>query len=70
MKGVEAMPRVTNFNKSEYDVAYHKKHYKNISVVLKLDEAAALDKAVERAGVKRSAYIKSAILEKIEKESE
>ena len=64
------MPKVTNFNKAEYDATYHKKHYKNISVVLKLDEAAALDKAVEHAGVKRSAYIKAAILEKIERESE
>lgn len=63
------MPKINKgFNQAEYNAEYHKKHYKNISVVLKLDEAAALDEAVKLAGVKRSAYIKSAILEKIERE--
>lgn len=64
------MPKVNNgFNKSEYDQAYHKRNYKNVSIVFKHGEADALDKAAEASGLTRSAYIKQAVAEKIDRDS-
>lgn len=64
------MPKVNNgFNKAEYDQAYHKKNYKNVSIVFKHEESDILDKAVEASGLTKSAYIKQAVFEKIDRDS-
>lgn len=63
------MPKTNNkFNKSEYDQAYHKKNYKNVSIVFKHDEAEQVEEAAKRAGLTKSAYIKAAVFEKMERE--
>lgn len=63
------MPKVKkDFDKAAYDAAYHKANYKNVSVVFKLDEGEALEAAAAAAGVTKSAYIKQAVFEKIERE--
>lgn len=63
------MPKVnTGFNKALYDQEYHKKNYKNVSIVFKHEEAEALDKAAKAAGLTRSMYIKLAVAEKITNE--
>ena len=64
------MPKINNgFNKAEYDQAYHKKNYKNVSVVFKLGEAEELEQAAEASGLTKSAYIKQAVFEKIDRDS-
>lgn len=62
------MPKVnTGFNKAEYDQQYHKKNYKNVSVVFKHEEAEQLEEAAAKLGMSKSAYIKEAVKEKIER---
>lgn len=64
------MPKVTKeFDKAAYDREYHKKNYKNISIVMKLDAAEKLESAAKKAGVTKSAFINVAIDEKIERDS-
>lgn len=63
------MPKVnTGFNKALYDQEYHKKNYKNVSVVFKHEEAEALERAAAALGLTKSAYIKQAVNEKIERD--
>lgn len=63
------MPRVNNgFNKSEYDQAYIREHYKKITSVFTKEEAEQVEAAADRAGLTKSAYIKAAVFEKIERE--
>ena len=63
------MPKVNNgFNKSEYDQEYNKRNYQNVSVVFKHNEADILEQAAEASGLTRSAYIKQAVFEKIDRD--
>ena len=65
------MPKVNHgFNKSEYDQAYIREHYKKITSVFTKEEAAKVETAAAAAGISKSQYIKQAVLEKIERESE
>ena len=63
------MPKVTkDFDKAAYDKAYHKKHYKQSTVVFTIDEANRVETAAKSAGMTKSAFIKSAVLEKLERD--
>lgn len=65
------MPRINNnFNQSAYNQKYVNDHYKKITAVFKFDEAAELEAAANNSGMTKSQYIKTAVLEKIERESE
>lgn len=69
MKGAETMPKVNKeFDKAAYDKAYHKKHYKQSTVVFTIDEAERVEAAAAASGMSKSQYIKSAVFEKIERE--
>lgn len=63
------MPKVSkDFDKAAYDKAYHKKHYKQSTVVFTIEEAERVEAAAASAGVSKSQYIKSAVFEKMERE--
>lgn len=63
------MPKINNgFNKAEYDQAYTKEHYKKITSVFTKAEAEEVEAAAKRAGLTKSAYIKTAVFEKIERD--
>ena len=60
--------RDRSFDKAAYDKNYHKTNYKQLAVVFTKAEAAEVEQAAQRAGISKSAYMKAAILEKIERE--
>ncbi len=63
------MPKVNNnFNKSEYDQHYVKTHYKKFTSVFTIEEAGQVEAAAKSAGMTKSAFIKSAVLEKLERD--
>lgn len=63
------MPKVIKeFDKSEYDKAFQREHYKKLTAAFTKEEAAKVEAAADRAGVTKSAYIKKAVFEKIERE--
>ena len=69
MKGGEPMPKVNNnFNKAEYDQQYIKTHYKKFTSVFTIEEADQVEAAAKAAGMTKSAFIKSAVLEKLERD--
>lgn len=62
------MPKVNHeFNQSEYNRQYEKKHYYRLNVVLPKEYREIIDEAVKKSGLSKNAFIKSAILEKIER---
>lgn len=61
------MPKIEKtFNKAEYDKQFQKEHYYRLNVVLPKELRAIIDAAVKQAGVSKNAFIKQAIMEKIE----
>lgn len=63
------MPKIEKtFNKSEYDKQFQKDNYYRLNVVLPKDLRTVIDEAVSRSGMSKNAYIKSAIMEKIERD--
>lgn len=64
------MPKVTKeFNKAEYDKQFQREHYKKITAAFTKAEAGELERAAEAVGLTRSAYIKQAVAEKIDRDS-
>lgn len=62
------MPKVTKeFDQVEYNRKYEKDHYYRLNVVLPKEMRPVIDAAVKSAGVSKNAFIKAAILEKIER---
>lgn len=67
-KGGDLMPKVNNnFNKAEYDQNYVKTHYKKFTSVFTIEEADHVEAAAKAAGMTKSAFIKNAVLEKLER---
>lgn len=65
------MPKTTkNFNKAEYDKQFQKEKYYRLNVVLPKDMRAVIDGVVAKSGKSKNAFIREAIEEKIERESE
>lgn len=65
------MPKIEKtFNKAEYDKKYHKEKYKQLAAVFTKEEAARVEAAAAAASVSKSQFIKSATLEKIDRESD
>ena len=65
------MPKVTkDFDRLKYNREYSKENYYRLNIVLPKEMRSVIDEAVSRSGKSKNAYIKSAILEKIERESE
>ena len=63
------MPKVNNnFNQAEYVQKYHREHYKKLTAAFTKEEAARVEEAAASAGVSKSQYIKTATLEKVERE--
>lgn len=63
------MPKLEKqFNQAAYTKAYHKEHYKKITAAFTIEEAEKVDAAAQSAGLSKSAFIKSAVMEKIEKD--
>lgn len=61
------MPKVSKFNKSEYDQAYHKAKYKNLAAAFTKEEAERVEAAAAAAGMTKSAFIKRAVMQEVEK---
>lgn len=62
------MPKMEKtFNKSEYDKQFQKENYYRLNVVLPKDMRAVIDEAVKASGMSKNAFIKEAIIEKINK---
>lgn len=63
------MPKVEKeFDQVAYNRQFEKEHYYRLNVVLPKELRPVIDNAVAKAGTSKNAYIKSAILEKIERE--
>lgn len=63
------MPKVNrDFNKSEYDKAYQREHYKKLTAAFTIEEAKRVEAAATASGMSKSQYIKSAVFEKMERE--
>lgn len=63
------MPKIsTSFVKAEYDKKYEKEHYYRLNVVLPKELRPIIDAAAAAAGQSKNSFIRSAILEKIERE--
>ena len=68
MKGGVSMPKVTKeFDKVAYNRQYNEKNYFRVNLTLPIDFKDQFDAAVKSAGVSKNAFIKAAILEKIER---
>ena len=68
-KGVEDMSKKEkNFNKAEYDKQFQKENYYRLNVVLPKDMRPVIDEAVSKSGMSKNAYIKEAIMQKIERD--
>ena len=61
------MPKTKKtFDQSAYNKQYEKENYYRLNVVLPKDLRPVIDEAVSDSGMSKNAYIKNAILEKIE----
>lgn len=62
------MPKLTKeFDKAAYDKAFQNEHYKKITAAFTKEEAQEVEAAAARAGLTRSAFIKLAVREKMER---
>ena len=60
------MPKMEKtFNQSEYTKQFQKENYYRLNVVLPKDMRAVIDEAVKASGMSKNAFIKEAIIEKI-----
>lgn len=63
------MPKVTkDFDKAAYDKQFQKDHYYRLNVVLPKDMRQMIDAAVASSGMSKNAFIKAAIMEKMERD--
>lgn len=63
------MPKLTKeFDRVAYNRKYNEKNYFRVNLTLPIDFKSEFDEAVSKSGKSKNAYIKSAILEKIERE--
>ena len=63
------MPKLTKeFDKAAYDKAFQRENYKKITAAFTKEEAQEVEAAAARAGLTRSAFIKEAVREKMERE--
>lgn len=63
------MPKVTkDFDKAAYDKQFQKDHYYRLNVVLPKDMRQVIDAAVASSGMSKNAFIKAAIMEKLERD--
>ena len=68
-RGGEYMPKVTkDFDKAAYDKQFQKDHYYRLNVVLPKDMRQMIDAAVASSGMSKNAFIKAAIMEKMERD--
>lgn len=62
------MPKMEKtFNQSEYTKQFQKENYYRLNVVLPKDMRAVIDEAVKASGMSKNAFIKEAIMEKLNK---
>ena len=62
------MPKMEKtFNQSEYTKQFQKENYYRLNVVLPKDMRAVIDEAVKASGKSKNAFIKEAIMEKLNK---
>ena len=65
------MPKITKeFDKQKYDREYQREHYKKMAVVCTIEEGTRIEQAAKAAGMTKSAYMKEAILDRINKEQQ
>lgn len=63
------MPKVSkDFDRLKYNREYSKENYYRLNVVLPKDLRPVIDEAVSKSGKSKNAFIKTAIMEKIERE--
>lgn len=63
------MPKVKKeFDQVAYNRQFEKDHYYRLNVVLPKELRPVIDEAVKQAGTSKNAFIKAAILEKIERD--
>lgn len=63
------MPKTTKtFDKSAYDKKYHQEKYKQLTTVFTKAEAEEVEQAAKAAGMTKSAYMKRAILDMVERD--
>lgn len=63
------MPKIKKtFNQAEYNKQFQKEHYYRLNVVLPKDMRSIIDEAVSKSGMSKNAYIKEAIVQKIERD--
>ncbi len=63
------MPKVTkNFDQAAYTKQFQKEHYYRLNVVLPKDMRPVIDAAVASSGMSKNAFIKAAIMEKLERD--
>ena len=63
------MPKVEKkFNQAEYTKQFQKENYYRLNVVLPKELRSFIDEAVSKSGMSKNAFIKSAIMEKIERD--
>lgn len=63
------MPKLSKeFDQAKYIKQYQREHYKKMAVVCTIEEGERIEQAAQRAGMTKSAYMKKAIFEKMERE--
>ena len=63
------MPKITKtFDQAAYTKQFQKEHYYRLNVVLPKDMRQTIDEAVKQSGMSKNAFIKSAIMEKLERD--
>lgn len=64
------MPKLSKeFDQAAYIKEYQRTHYKKMAVVCTIEEGNKIEKAAKAAGMSKSVYMKTAIFEKIERET-
>lgn len=63
------MPKLTKeFDQAEYIKQYQRDHYKKMAVVCTVEEGTRIEQAARTAGMTKSAYMKRAILDMVERD--
>lgn len=65
------MPKLTKeFDQTKYIKQYQREHYKKMAVVCTIEEGTRIEQAAKAAGMTKSAYMKEAIFDRINKEQQ
>ena len=63
------MPKLTKeFDQTEYIKQYQREHYKKMAVICAIEEGKRIEQAAKAAGMTKSAYMKRAILDMVERD--